>query len=354
MSRSSRIGYRRGAGTAAAAIATMLAIASSALGAGEPVPHVKTGGVTHATATSGELEGSVNTEGYATSYIFEYGPTVAYGAKTKAVAVPIPSPLKPVKVGQQVTGVLSGYHYRIVGFYTSHATGKETAVPGADAVFSASKANKLRFAASKSKEDRVFSVYGGSATLAGSLTGLGNANRPLGLQETPFPFTAPFTALSGTVVSGRAGSFTFKIARLTQNTEFRFATLDPRPMYSSPVVVHVIPRITVHVKGSGTGLYRIYGTVAPARPGAGVVLQELAPQKAGSKHEGPRAHAVGSTVLKKLNSQSSRYSLIVKLTGTGHYRVFVHLPKGALESGNSSNVEIRSPKKKTASKTRKK
>jgi hypothetical protein len=348
MSRPSRIGRVRGVGATVATVVAMLALPSLVLGA-EPEPKFTTGGVAHATATSGLLEGSVNTEGFATSYIFEYGPTLTYGGKTKPVAVPIPSPPKTVKVGQQVTGLLAGYHYRIVGIYTSRATGMQVEQPGHDKVFSAAKANRLRFASStKGKENRVSTVYGGTATLTGSLTGLGNGERPLTLQETPFPFTAPFTTLSGTVLSTRTGSFTFKVARLTQITEFRFSTLDPRPLFSPPMVVNVTPRITLHVKGSGTGLYRIYGTVAPARTGAGVVLQQLLPQKAGSKHEGPRAHAVASTVLKRLNSTSSRYSVIAKLTGTGHYRIFVHLPKGALESGHSSNVEIRSPKKTTA------
>jgi hypothetical protein len=345
MSRSTGRARLRGACAAVATIVAMLALPSLVLGA-EPVPRFITGGVAHTTATSGLLEGSVSTEGYATSYFFEYGPaTPTYGGKTKPVAVPIPSPLITVKVGQQVTGLLAGYHYRIVGIYTSRATGMQVEKPGTDKVFPASKASKLHFAASKGKESRVSTVYGGTATLTGALTGVGNAGRALSLQETPFPFTAPFTTLSGTVLSTRTGSFTFKVARLTQITQFRFSTLDPRPLLSPPTVVGVTPRITVHVKGSGTGLYRIYGTVAPARTGAGVVLQQLLPQKATSKHEGPRAHAVASTVLKRLSSTSSRYSVIAKLTGTGHYRIFVQLPKGTLESGHSSDVEIRSPKK---------
>lgn len=329
----------------AAGVLAVLILPSSTLATNEPKPHFGTSGVSHISGTTGELDGTVNTEGLATTYFFEYGPTVAYGTKTKEVAVPIPSPLKTVKVGQTVTGLLAGYHYRINGFYTNRAGVRVAAVPGADKSFNGGKAGKLKFSVGKGKEEQVSAVYGSVVELSGSLTGLGNANKPLGLQATPFPFTAPFTTLGGTVVSTRTGSFTFNVTRVTQNTEFRFVALSPRPLYSPIVPVRVTPRITLHVRSAGhTGLYRIYGTVAPARTGVAVVIQKLVPQKAASKRSGPRAQAVGSTVLKRATSSLSRYSAIVSLSGTFHYRVFVRLPKGALDSGASANVLIRGPR----------
>ncbi len=326
------------------AAAACLALPASTLAAGEPKPHFGTGGVSHVSGTSAQLEGSVNTEGLATTYFFEYGPTVTYGLKSKEVAVPIPAPLKVVKVGQLVTGILPGYHYRIVGKYTSGA-GKLETVPGGDKSFTGGKAGKLRFVVAKGKEEQITTTYGSVLSLTASLTGLGNAGKPLSLQATPFPFTAPFTTLGGTVLSTRTGSFTFKVARITQNTEFRFVALNPRPVYSPVVLVHVSPRISLHVRSAGqTGLYRMYGTVAPARPGAALVVQQLTPQKANSKRSGPRPRAVGTTVLKRATSTLSRFSVIVKLSGTWHYRVFVRLPKGSLESGASANVLIRGPR----------
>lgn len=329
--------------TIVAAAACVTLPASSALAVSEPKPHFGTGGVSHVSGTSAQLEGSVNTEGLATTYFFEYGPTVTYGLKSKEAAVPIPAPLKVVKVGQVVTGILPGYHYRIVGKYTNRA-GKLEVVPGTDRSFTGGKAGKLRFVVAKGREEQISTTYGSLLSLTGSLTGFGNAGKPLSLQATPFPFTAPFTTLGGTVVSTRTGSFTFRVARITQNTEFRFVALDPRPVYSPVVLVHVTPHITLHVRSAGkTGLYRIYGTVAPSRPGAALVLQQLTPQKANSKRSGPRPRSVGSTVLKRATSTLSRYSIIVSLTGTWHYRVFVRLPKGPLESGSSANVLIRAP-----------
>jgi hypothetical protein len=326
-----------------AALLVAVVFFSLAVSARAAVPHFATGGVAHATTTTGELEGTVNTEGLAVSYYFEYGPTEAFGTKTKVVAVPIPSPLKVVKVGQAVTGLLIGYHYRIVGIYPGPA-GPVT-VTGSPRIFNGGKAAKMRFVIPKGKEDQISTVYGGTALLTGSLTGANPASQGLSLQATPFPYRDPFTTLGGTVLTSRTGSFVFKVAKLTQNTELRVLTTTPRPVYSPVVVIHVTPRITVHVRSGGkTGLYRIYGTVAPARNGAVLQFQQLLPQKANSHKEGPAPHGVGSTVLKRATSSSSRFSLIVSLSGSFRYRAFVKLPKGALDSGHSSNVLIKAPK----------
>ncbi|HEX4437417.1 MAG TPA: hypothetical protein VH061_11555 [Solirubrobacteraceae bacterium] len=327
-------------------LAPLLALAilpASAIGAQAVTPHFSTGGVAHVLGTTGQLEGTVNTEGLATSFFFEYGPTVAYGTKTKPVAVPIPSPLKPVKVGQAVTGLLPGYHYRIVGIYPGPSGPLNS--NGNDKSFSGGKASRTKFDLPKGKEGQISTVYGGTAILTGSLGGLNGAGQPLSLQATPFPYTDPFTTLGGTVITSRTSSFVFKIAKLTQNTELRVLTVAPRPVYSPVIVVHVTPRITLHVRSAGhTGLYRLYGTVAPARKGASLQIQQLLPQKANSKREGPAPHSVGNTTLKRATSSLSRFSIVVSLSGNFRYRAYVKLPKGSLDSGHSSNVLIKAPK----------
>jgi hypothetical protein len=310
-----------------------------------PKPHFSTGGVSHIATTTVELDGTVNPEGFATSYYFQYGPTTAYGKATKPVAVPLPNPPKSVRVGQTVTGMLAGYHYRIVGIYTPTNTTTPLEVPGADKSFTGGKLQRLKFVVSKDKEDIGSAVYGGGIELAGSLTGTGNAFQPLSLQATLYPFTEAFTTLGGTVTSTRTGSFVFKVARLTGTTEFRFVALAPRPIYSPTITVPVTARVTLHVRSSGkTGLYRLYGTVAPARNGATVQIQQLLPGKAKRKREGPSPHRVAATVLKRATSRTSRFSVVVKLSGSYRYRAFVKLPKGPLESGHSANVLIKAPK----------
>jgi hypothetical protein len=267
--------------------------------------------------------------------------------------VPVPPTPKSVKIGQAVTGLLAGYHYRVCATYQG-ATKIET-VCGKDKSFTGGKASKLRFQLGKGKEDRLGTYYGGTLEVTGSLTGKNNAGHGLTLQATPFPFTSPFTTIGGTVFSSRTGSFVFKVAHLTQDTQLRILTVDTRPIYSSVLTVHVSPSISLHVRSAGrSGLYRLYGTVAPARNGAPVTIQQLTPQKASSKREGPAAHSVAKAILRRATKTLSRFSVIVHLSGTFHYRAFVKLPKGALESGHSSNVLIKAPAAKGGTKQKKK
>jgi hypothetical protein len=332
-----------GAALAQSVIALAL-LPSPAAATKNPVPRFVTGGVSHATATTGELDGTVSPEGYAVGYFFEYGPTIAYGAHTKQAALPVTTATKPVKVGQIVTGLLPGYHYRIVGVYTNKA-GTPVTAPGTDRSFTGGKASLLGFVLPKSKEEQISIVYGSTAELSGSLTGSKSAGQPLSLQGAPFPFKTAFTTLGAPVVSSRTGSFLFKIARLTQNTEVRVLTLSPRPIYSPTIIIHVTPRISLRVRSAGsTGLYRLFGTVAPARTGMPVQIQELLPQPQGSQKSGPRPHAVATAILKRATSTLSRFSIVVRLSGTFRYRAYVKLPKGAMNSGYSSNVLIRAPR----------
>ena len=344
-------GARQAIGTLAL-LGTMLLAGVPSAGAAAPPVTAKTGGVSHLHGTSAELTGKVTaTNVPSVSVFFEYGPTVAYGSKTKATTIVPPtvtgkeSP-KPVKIGQQVTGLLPNYHFRIVATWVLNGVAEKAT--GADKSFSGGKATQLKIVLPHGREERLSAVYGGTLELTGSLTGTGKENHGLQLQATPFPYTAPFTTLTGTVLSSRTGTFLFRVAHLTGSTQMRVLTVDTRPVYSKVVTVHVTPRITLHVRSAGhSGLYRLYGTVAAARAGAQLSIQQLTPQKAGSKREGPAAHSVGSTVLKKATKSLSRFSVILKLSGTFHYRAFVKLPKGAIESGHSANVLIKAPKGST-------
>lgn len=330
-------------------LVALAVLAAGSAGAVTREPRFKTGTVSHVVGASAQLDGVVYTEGVATSYFFQYGPTLAYGHGTKPVAVPIPNPVKPVDVGQTVTGLQPGWHYRIVGVYTKE--GRTVEKPGKDRQYSGGKASAVRLELEGGKRAPLSTVYGTTALVTGRLTGLKDVGQPLQLETMPYPFTGSFTSIPGTVVTGAGGNFSVRLPKLTSSTELRVATVAPRPLLSPTLIVHVTPRITLRVREAGhTGVFRIYGTVAPARNGAPVELQQLLPQKASSKREGPRPHSVGKTVLKRASSSFSRFSMIVRLVGTYHYRVYVQLSNnGAIASGVSADIEIRSPKKGTKS-----
>ena len=80
--RTSTIGRRLvlGAAVLAGCTATPADPALGAAGIGAPI--VATGGVAHVRGTSAVLNGTVDPHGAATTYYFQYGPTIAYGKQT--------------------------------------------------------------------------------------------------------------------------------------------------------------------------------------------------------------------------------------------------------------------------------
>ncbi|HYM55143.1 MAG TPA: hypothetical protein VES97_07250 [Solirubrobacteraceae bacterium] len=313
-------------------------------------PHAATGGVDHFHGSTGQLNGSVNPGGLETTYYFQYGPTTAYGSQTPAVAVP--AGFNGVKVGQTVNGLLPGYHYRLV------ANNKDGQSLGKDKTVAGSK-KRLRFSFGKVKGPQRLTGYRGTYVLSGTLTGVGGGNHPIVLQADPYPYRGAFTNVGPVTATNAAGGFSFHISQLTQNTKFRVEALGARPLFSQPLVVSVAVNVTIHARVSAhTGLARVYGTVAPAVAGT-VIVQVLKPAKEGGKHEatGPKAQTVSATKLKRATATLSRFSIVLKIRGTGHYRVYVRLAKGPLVSGYSQNVLIRvhtAPAKKRKGKGKKK
>jgi len=327
------------------ALAIAAALTATSLAAAPTQPRVATGGVKHVRGTTGQLDAVVNPNGIETSYFFEYGPTVAYGKATKPESIGKGN--KGVKVGQQVTGLLPNYHYRVVALFIG-PKGTPERVNGKDKSFLGGKSSKLRFEIAKGKENEIVVTYGGTGELTGALTGLGNTGHGLVLQGTPYPYTAAFTTLLAPIATNLSGHFTFRITKLRRSTEFRVLTTDRRPLYSSIMTVHVEPKLILHIRPTPTrGSYRIYGTVAPAGLRGLLYIQELKEQKAGSKREGPKAHTIGSVPIKRGSSTQAKFAVVMTLSGSKDYRVYLKLPKGPLVSGHSNEVFIHAPKAST-------
>ena len=114
---------------AVAGIAATVGIAAAQTGA----PAVTTGDATDITQQGAKLNGTVNPEGKATTYTFEFGPTTSYGAQTKPASAGSGSAAAPVSA--TLTGLAPGetYHYRLVA---TNSDGQTTT--GADKSFTAS------------------------------------------------------------------------------------------------------------------------------------------------------------------------------------------------------------------------
>lgn len=293
-------------------------------------PLVATAGATQPRGTSATLLGTVNPRGAVTTYYFQYGPTIAYGRQSTPAT--LPAGLTRVKVGQAVTGILPGYHYRLVA---SNGYGPTL---GKDRTFGL-KSTELaapKFTLAKSPEPTPF---GGAYVLGGSITGVGSANRKLALQSSPFPYLTPFTTIGLPVLTNALGRFSFRVPSLSTSTQFRISTLDPRPAYS-PIVTHrVAVRVTLKVRTTRhKGLVRLYGTVTPARVGAPVRFQLLRPVRPGKSEQETRFVTQFSTVVKRGTKTISRFSAIERIRSGGSYRAYVVVRAGALVSGASAAV----------------
>jgi len=316
-------------------------------------PRVSTGGVTHVSGTSATLQGSINPRTLTTTYYFQYGPTTTYGQQTPTATLTGGTTL--VKVSQVVTGLLPGYHYRLVA---SNSEGKRL---GHDRTFSTQSSKKTAFELPKTYKA---TPLGGTFLLSGTLTGTGGANRQIVLQATPYPYTTAYTDVGVPIVTTPTGHFTFVVAHLTTSTKFRIETVGTKPIYSLIVPAQASVRVALKVRTSpiSKGLVRLYGTVTPAEVGAHVYFElEKAPKseegpqtsekparlenpakdKGKSEREeekGPTFLTKFSTVVKPGTKSLSRFSAIVSIRTSGHYRAFVDVRPGPLVSGHSSTV----------------
>jgi hypothetical protein len=101
-------------------------------------PAVVTGSVGSITFTSATLKGTVNPNGVATTWYFEYGTTTSYGTKTAAHSAG--SGTKAVSESAAISGLKAGttYHYRLV------ATSASGTTAGRDRTFSTAGAPVAR------------------------------------------------------------------------------------------------------------------------------------------------------------------------------------------------------------------
>jgi hypothetical protein len=314
-------------------------------------PEVTTGG-DHVVGLSDELDGTVNPRKLATSYYFEYGPTNAYGSKTTPANLPA-EPAEPINVSQTVTGMQSGWRYRLV------ASNSDGTVEGKEHIFTAKASKKTSKTGINLPEPTEPTPVGSTLVLSGTVTGIGNAGREVVLQETPYPYTAAFADVGVPVTTNIAGGFSFQVPHLTASTRFRVSTVGAPPLLISKVISALAAvHVTLEVKTSKhmPGLVRLYGTVSPAQVGAHVYFQlEKAPKEKvpTGKIEKPRKSEKPETekpptfsnkfgtIARRATKSFSRFSLVVSVREAGLYRAFVALTSGPLASGHSHTIPLR-------------
>jgi hypothetical protein len=310
--------------TITTALALALAIPALALGASAK-PGVRTLGVAKLTPSTVSLLGTVDPNGAATSYLFQYGPTSLYGATT--VPAPAGGGAKAVNVVGDVTGLAPAtiYHYRLV------ATNRNGVVKGGDRAFKTlAQPLGLTLAATPNPVG-----VGQPTVLAGTVTGTGNAGRQVALQSNPFPYTQGFATTSNVQLTNDQGAFAFPLLSVALNTQYR-VTIPTKPEVVSPIVsVGVAVRVGTQVSATRVRRgrrVRFSGTVRPARDGAQVAIQKL---------RGTSWITVAGTITHHAGTAFSRYSKRVRIAHGGSYRVFVGIVDGNFVSNSGRTVRIR-------------
>ena len=173
---------------------------------------------------------------------------------------------------------------------------------------------------------------GGSTTLAGVLSGTGNANRQVQLQANPWPYTGGFHAVGNNQVTNASGGFAFTVLSVTLNTQYR-VVMSARPEVVSPVVVlGTTNKVTRHAKvhrGLRRGRIHFWGTIRPALDGAPVYIQKL--------RRGIWV-TIAQTAAKHTSKGFSRYTRTVRQKHGGRYRVVVVDASGAHSPSASRSI----------------
>jgi hypothetical protein len=283
---------------------------------------VTTGGVANVAPTSAVLKGSVDPNGTATNYEFQYGTTRLYGGTTAQGSAGAGNKGVAVAVGVAGLAPATTYHYRLVGLRgTKPFFGK-------DRTF---KTKRQPLGVSLAATPNPVHI-GRATTLAGVLSGTGNANRQVVLQSNVWPYTGGFVAAANPQVTNASGAFSFPLLSVSVNTQYRVLMV-ARPDVVSPIVVlGTTNKVTRHAKvfpGSRRGRIHFWGRVKPALDGAAVLIQKL---RRGTWITIAQTHANHSS------GAFSRYSKRIKQKHGGRYRVAVVDASGAHSPSVSRSI----------------
>src|SRR4051812_7159425 len=286
-------------GVALAAVVFTPLAPAAAQAAGKPV--VTTGAAADVGQQTATLTGTVAPNGAPTTYSFQYGPTKLYGAATAAAAT-----TTKVHVTAPVGGLAPAttYHYRLVA-QNSHGTAM-----GTDHVL---KTQRQPLGVTLVATPNPL-LYGGGTTLAGALTGTGNANRAVVLQGNPFPYTQGFANVGNSQLTDAQGNFAFPLLSVLLNTQYRVLMTD-RPAVVSPIVtVGVAVRLSTHVRRhrlSRGARLRFTGIMRPARDGAPLAVQRFSRGA---------WRTIGTGITRHGGDGYSRYTKRVRIRHSGTFR----------------------------------
>ena len=310
---------RRGA--PAVLVALALALAVPALAAAATKPGVSTLGAAKVTITTATLTGKINPHGAPTTFYFQYGTTTAYGSRTPSAAVGAGNAAVGATADIAGLGPNTKYHYRLVAHNSAGTT------IGGDRVLTTPK-QPLGLALAATPNPVAF---GAPSVLAGTLSGTGNAGRPIQLQQKPFPFTTAFANVGNPQLTNAQGAFSFALLSVPLTTQYRVLVTDKASVVSPVLTVNVTVVVgtrTTRTHVNRGGHVHFSGTVQPKVANLPVAIQKLNDQK----------HWV--TISGTITRNGGTYGKTVRIRRGGSYRVYAGASGGTFAPGTGRKVRI--------------
>jgi len=284
-------------------------------------PGASTGSARNVTAVSARLAASVDPNGRATTYHFEYGTSTSYGKRTAEAGAGSGQSARSVSAAISGLSPNTRYHCRVV------ASNDAGVVRGRDRSFVTLR-NPQGITASASPNPAVWS---GSTTVSGRISGQGVGGATVALERQDFPFGGPFY-LVGTKRASSNGSFSFKVGPLWAIARLRVTTRTTIAATSPIVEVRNALRVGLRPRRISGGQVRLQGSVSPAVPHGRATLQKRSPRG--------RWVPLRRARVRPLSGGRSRYVFTVRRRGS--YRVSV-LPRDdfAHVHGTSRQLTVR-------------
>jgi hypothetical protein len=266
------------------------------------------------------LTGSVDPNGSATTFHFEYGTTTRYGAVTPSQSAGSGSTAVPVSATVTGLAARTTYHYRLV------ATNAAGTVRGRNRSFTTDRLPTGVTLAVSPRRVR----WGNSLSLGGRVSGSGVSGMPLALQVQRFPFSAGFFEVARTN-TGSDGGYLFNVANLWETTRYRVVTRTS-VVAVSPVVQAVSAVVVgARVRHISRRRARIEGRVLPAVGGEARLL----------RRSRGRWRTVARKAVVQTASGRSRYRFTVRRQGrTRRYRVVVRPNDGGAHVSGTSRSRL--------------
>ena len=284
-------------------------------------PGASTGAVRNVATAGARLTASVDPNGRATTYHFEYGTSTSYGKRTADASAGSGQSARSVSAAIAGLSANTRYHYRVV------ASNDAGVARGRDRSFTTLR-NPQGITASASPNP---APWGGSTTVSGKVSGQGVGGTTVALERQDFPFGGPFY-LVGTKAAKSNGTFSFSVGPLWAMARLRLTTRTTIVAASPIVEVRNALRVGLRARRISGGRVRLQGSVNPAVPKGRATLQKRSPSG--------RWVPLRRAGVHPLSGGRSRYAFTVRRRGT--YRVVV-LPRDnfAHVRGASRQVTLR-------------